>query len=513
MRRIIVLMLVAVCAAACATVYFFFPDAAGNIFTQAGAIVAQSWNDTFGNSHVAYVSAEIDLGASSTEQLPGADAEAAASDTINVGAQTAPATVPQTETITLPIPDATSSGVIDETAQSTSSTTQKSMPPPPCVIATSTNLSRRLIFNEIAWMGSPAGTGENASAASNREWLEVKNISGSTLDVSNWQILDAAGNIKIALDDDTHVPAGGLLLFERGEDAVPAISADKTYSGALSNAGAVLAIMDAVCGASDLVDASLGWPAGNNGTKQTLERNADTVGWHTSAAAGGTPKAENSVVAVPQAASTSTVVTSTAAGAGANSVTITASTTAANAATSTTIASTTTEATSTPTSTLPTACATGGVNHLLIAEVQIAGASSTNDFIKIFNPTVDAVDIDGWKLRKKSKSGADYSIRAFPDGNAVPAGGYFVWANSEDSFGDAMGANTTSTATLAADNSVALMNASGTIVDAVAWGEGTNQYVETAAYATNPEANQVLKRKSANGIMVDTDHNADDFAI
>ena len=146
-------------------------------------------------------------------------------------------------------------------------------------------------------------------------------------------------------------------------------------------------------------------------------------------------------------------------------------------------------------------------------EVQIAGVSSANDFVKIFNPGADTVDVSGWKLRKKSKTGTDYSLRTFPDGSAVAANGSFTWANAEDGFGDSLHANVTSTATLAADNSVALLDAAGDVVDAVAWGEGTDQYVEAAAYPTNPEAGQILMRKTADGAPIDTNDNTSDFTI
>ena len=95
----------------------------------------------------------------------------------------------------------------------------------------------------------------------------------------------------------------------------------------------------------------------------------------------------------------------------------------------------------------------------------------------------------------------------------VASGGYFTWANSEAGFADSIAANVSSTETLSADNSVALFDATGATVDQVAWGTGTNQYVEGTAYPTDPTASQVLMRQSANGALVDTDNNASDFAI
>ncbi len=90
---------------------------------------------------------------------------------------------------------------------------------------------------------------------------------------------------------------------------------------------------------------------------------------------------------------------------------------------------------------------------------------------------------------------------------------FFIWANSVGGFSDGIRANASSTETLAADNSVALFNVSGTVVDTVAWGTGTGQFVEQSAFAVNPDANKVLARKIEDGVMIDTDNNAADFTI
>ena len=153
------------------------------------------------------------------------------------------------------------------------------------------------------------------------------------------------------------------------------------------------------------------------------------------------------------------------------------------------------------------------VDHLLIAQVQIVGAASANDFVKIYNPTAAAVDMSGWKLHKKSSTGTDYSLRDFPQGTSIAAGGFLTWANSSGGFAQSIGADASSSETLSADNSVALLDASGAIVDAVAWGNGANQYGEGSPYPTNPAANQVLQRQSASGGLVDTDNNAQDFIL
>ena len=67
--------------------------------------------------------------------------------------------------------------------------------------------SLKLIINEVAWMG---GT-NNADD----EWIELKNVSDSAVDISGYQILDKAGQIKIVFDKNTIIPAGGFFSFRK----------------------------------------------------------------------------------------------------------------------------------------------------------------------------------------------------------------------------------------------------------------------------------------------------------
>ena len=109
--------------------------------------------------------------------------------------------------------------------------------------------------------------------------------------------------------------------------------------------------------------------------------------------------------------------------------------------------------------------------------------------------------------------GTDYSLKEFPAGSTLAAGQFFVWANSAGGFSEATGANVSSTETLAADNSVAILDASGNVIDAVAWGTGTGQYGEGPPYPTDPGANQSLSRRLSDGVMVDTENNTNDFVL
>jgi hypothetical protein len=369
--------------------------------------------------------------------------------------------------------------------------------------------------------------------------MEIKNISAVAVSLSGWELFDASGKIKISFTGSDGVLApGGLLELSRGTTTlVTTTAAVKIYSGDLVNTGDTLALVDSQCDVSDYLDASGGWPAGNNTTKQTLERDADGIGWHSSAQPGGTPGAENSArpaattttlppsVQMPAPVPASQNVAPTEDAAVSSDSDVTTSTSVTTSSSSIGVGAINTQSTTTTSTESENnndngasadsnvSTITAASSHILIAAVQIAGASSSNDLVKLYNPTATAIDMSGWKLHKKSSTGTDYSLKVFPAGSVIGAEQSFVWANSDDAFSEIVSANVSSTETLAANNSVELMDAAGNIVDAVAWGTGANQYGEGPPYPTSPGANQLLSRRSSDGVMADTDNNSDDFAL
>ncbi|MBI2035679.1 MAG: lamin tail domain-containing protein [Candidatus Liptonbacteria bacterium] len=239
-----------------------------------------------------------------------------------------------------------------------------------------------IIINEVAWMGT--------TNSANDEWIELKNISGTPVDASGWQVIDKEEQIHITIDSGTKLEAGKFLLLERADDdTVPGIAADFIYSGALANTGEGLRLFDNKCGLMDEVIAASSWPAGNNSTKNTMER-IYGFGWQSSSVTNGTPKAENSTY--PSGGS----------GGGASASPPPSSTQAddntanASSATDTSNMSDTTNMTT---------------NHIVISEIQ-AGATNASDyeFIELYNPTETAVDLTGWELRKKTSSGSESNL-------------------------------------------------------------------------------------------------------
>lgn len=139
--------------------------------------------------------------------------------------------------------------------------------------------SADVTISEIAWMGT--------SESANNEWIELHNTGSQDIDVSNWVLEAADGTPSIILSGI--VLANEYFLLERTDDtSVPAVSAEHIYTGALGNGGEVLTLRDIAGTAIDTVNAGSGWLAGDNDTKETMQRVSG--GWVTALA---TPKAQN----------------------------------------------------------------------------------------------------------------------------------------------------------------------------------------------------------------------------
>lgn len=152
-----------------------------------------------------------------------------------------------------------------------------------------------VIINEIAWMGSPIKAGETANMASNGEWIELYNGGSESVDLSGWRLTAIDGQPDISFGDtcvNATIAAGGYFLLERtDDDSVPGVSADCIYTGALNNTSEHLQLLNISGSVVDSVNATDGWPAGDNTIKETMQRSGNT--WITALA---TPKAVNASI-------------------------------------------------------------------------------------------------------------------------------------------------------------------------------------------------------------------------
>ena len=154
-------------------------------------------------------------------------------------------------------------------------------------------------------------------------------------------------------------------------------------------------------------------------------------------------------------------------------------------------------------------------DHLLISEISTGGASASDEFVELFNPTPAPLALDGLELIYVSASGATVTRKAAWDAGSatVPGGGHLLIANAAGVYagiGDATYAN----GMAASGGSVALRaGGAATAVDAVGWGTATAWFEGTPASA--PAAGESLERLpgGALGSGQDTDDNAVDFVV
>lgn len=145
-----------------------------------------------------------------------------------------------------------------------------------------TNSEQRIIINEIAWMGTKSSYSD--------EWIELYNTKEASIDLNGWTLKSFNEKIRIELVGQIK-PKSYFLLERTDDETIPSIKADQIYTGALNNNGnhLILSFNGVVM---DEINCFNGWFAGDNKTKQTMEKGLNN--WHHSKNPEGTPRAWNS---------------------------------------------------------------------------------------------------------------------------------------------------------------------------------------------------------------------------
>ena len=275
-----------------------------------------------------------------------------------------------------------------------------------------------IIFNEIAWMGT--------KISSQNEWIELKNLTSKEIDLSGYQLQSKDGKIKIVFPEIKLSPFG-LLLLERSDDnTLPQIKADLIYKGIIKNSNEALFLFDKNCELEDKVEADPFWPAGDNDSKRTMERKTD-FSWQTSFLSGGTPKKENSsgyFEETPQIVQKEKTISET-------------------------------------------------YPKILISEVYLGSENNPKDeFVELYNPNEQEIDLSGWYLQRKTKNAKKFSSYASSklfSNKKIPGKGYFLIAREDSSFEKI--ADVIVNKPLTFNNTLVLKNPARKIVDEVCWKE------------------------------------------
>jgi hypothetical protein len=140
-------------------------------------------------------------------------------------------------------------------------------------------------------------------------------------------------------------------------------------------------------------------------------------------------------------------------------------------------------------------------DHVVISEIQISAEGNTNgDFIELYNPTNNDVNLSGYRLVKRTSSGTtNTGMVAFTADDTIPSRGFFLWCHT--SLSEQYVCDRSTSSTIANNNSVALLYGSvsdGEVVDAITIGIVENSLGEGVALAT-PEAGTSMERKANAG--------------
>lgn len=242
------------------------------------------------------------------------------------------------------------------------------------------------MINELAWAGT--------LASPNDEWIELYNPGPEGVELSDWTLKSSGSEPRIDVQLEGIIPAYGFFLLERSDDtAIADITADAIYTGAMINGGDTLYLIDPYGNIIDSANQGGGdWPAGDANTRASMERRGGTDlpgNWASFSGHGGngvdahgnpirgTPRRPNSMFAP----------------------------------------------TPTPSPT-PSAIPARAV---MINELAWAGthASSSDEWIELYNPGPNTVDLLGWRLT----DGGDVQIDLQ---GLIPGDGYFLLERTDD---------------------------------------------------------------------------------
>lgn len=154
-------------------------------------------------------------------------------------------------------------------------------------------------------------------------------------------------------------------------------------------------------------------------------------------------------------------------------------------------------------------------NHVLISEIQTTGVGGLTDqeFVEIFNPTSETVDLTNWKLQYSSSTGTSWSNKVtlsgllYSGGTILMSSTNYLTEDSDFSFtpGFKMEAGHVRL-TKPINNSSSIE-----VVDLLGWGTAAHPELNPAEYA--PAGSSMERKVDADNIYIDTDNNKEDFEI
>lgn len=133
-------------------------------------------------------------------------------------------------------------------------------------------------------------------------------------------------------------------------------------------------------------------------------------------------------------------------------------------------------------------------DHVVISEIQTIGDFARDEFVELYNPTDNPVDLSGWRLSRLSSGGSETNLVASMAGT-IPAHGYFLITHPENNIIEPDMVYSASSSSITANNTVLLYSDAGsTVIDKV--GMGLEAFDPEATAAADPAENQSIERKA-----------------
>lgn len=154
-----------------------------------------------------------------------------------------------------------------------------------------------------------------------------------------------------------------------------------------------------------------------------------------------------------------------------------------------------------------------GAGHLVISELQTGGASASDEFVELYNPTDVALPLEGLELVYVTASGSTATRKAAWALGAPPLGaGQHLLVVNEAGIHAGIGDLAYGTGVAATGGAWALrIQGAATAIDAVGWGTATAWLETRAALAPGSGASLERLPGGAQGSTQDTDDNLVDF--
>ncbi|WP_345306171.1 lamin tail domain-containing protein [Candidatus Villigracilis saccharophilus] len=351
------------------------------------------------------------------------------------------------------------------------------------------------------------------------EFIEIFNPSGQAVDIGGWQIKKSSGcgistTILLTVSSGVQLAAGQhFLAAPSGASAGPP---DQNFTAGIADSGGI-ALLDSqgsvidsagMCADTAYLEEDPLLPLASGSLDQSYERRP-----------GGCTDSNNNLadftLTVPSdpqnLSSPFTICTDTSTATATTSATPTASATETPTVTPSFTDTPTRAPGFTPSATLtrpPTAAPT---SQILISEFRTRGQNGAGDeFIEIFNPTGETVEIGGWLLKRSSGCGTSVStLLTISAGIQLLPGQHFLAAPSGASINTP---DQNFTAGIADSGGIALLNNSGIIIDQAGMCAATT-YLEGTPLAALTSSSLDRSYERASGGCTDTDNNIADFTL